>query len=221
MPCPALYGPTAAKSAAPVLKHPTMPMFQVLNTAAQNLCNVNQSSVEKIEVLPIRDQNGVTHCGPCHSLLFTDGSNMARPALYGPTAAKSVISTRKPAKSNGVPGSCGNFGRFLESGPKFSSVNQSTRRTGPKYSDTPWTLPLIAAHDSSNMACSALHGPMAAKSAKSARKPAKSNDVARSGSKFRTTFGKKAKVQFRGPKYKGTGPKYSDTPWTLPLIAAN
>jgi hypothetical protein len=52
----------------------------------------------------------------------------------------------KTSESNDVSCSDGDFGRFLKSRPKFSLVGQSTRGTGPKYSETPWTLPLIAAH---------------------------------------------------------------------------
>jgi hypothetical protein len=72
---------------------------------------------------------------------------MTSAASYGPTATQSAESTRKPTKSNDVACSGKDFGRVLESGPKFSLVEQSTPGTEPKYTDTPWTVPLIAAHN--------------------------------------------------------------------------
>jgi hypothetical protein len=120
--------------------------FHVQAAISDDFWRTRQSSVQWAEKRGVLDQSTVTYHGPCHSLLHTDGSNMARPALYKPIAAKSAKFTRKPAKASDVPCSENDYGRFLESAPNFSLVAQSIRRTGPKCSDTPWTLPLIAAY---------------------------------------------------------------------------
>jgi hypothetical protein len=66
----------------------------------------------------------------------------------------------------------------LESGPKFSLVEQSTPGTEPKYTDTPWTVPLIAAHNWLKHDISRVIRASGRESGKSTRQPAKSNDVA-------------------------------------------
>jgi hypothetical protein len=130
----------------------------------------------------VPDQSTLTHCGPYHSLLRRAGLNMKAPALYGPTVAKSI---RQQAKSNDVACSGKVFERFLKSRSKFDFVGQNTTSAGPQYTDTPRTLQLIAAHVNS-----ALYGVRAAKSVKSTRKPAKSNDVACSDGDFGRLLGK-------------------------------
>jgi hypothetical protein len=62
------------------------------------------------------------------------------------SAAKSAESTRQPEKSDNVVCAVGDFSRFLGRGQKFSLVGQSTTAAGPEYFETPWTVPLIAAH---------------------------------------------------------------------------